>query len=44
MVYKDIPLKEARQLFNELKSEELKEDNYIPKIKRKLKITIPASK
>jgi hypothetical protein len=44
MVYKDIPLKEARQLFNELKSEETKEDDYIPKIKRKSKITIPAPK
>ena len=44
MVYKDIPLKEAKQLFSELKSQESKEDNYIPKIKKKVKITIPAPK
>ena len=44
MVYKDIPLKEARELFNELKSEEVKEDNFIPKIKKRYKITIPAPK
>lgn len=44
MVYKDIPLKEARELFNDFKSEQYKEDNYIPKIKKRSKISIPAPK
>lgn len=43
MVYKDMPLEEARRLFEELKEREPPKD-YIPHIKVKPKITILVEK